>query len=35
MSHDAFISYSRGDGTFVERLDALLRGAGALAFDAG
>jgi hypothetical protein len=28
MSHDAFISYSRGDGAFVERLDALLRGAG-------
>jgi len=28
MSHDVFISYSRGDGSFVERLDALLRGAG-------
>ena len=28
MSHDMFISYSRGDGGFVERLDALLTGAG-------
>jgi hypothetical protein len=28
MSYDVFISYSRGDGAFVERLDALLTGAG-------
>jgi len=28
MGHDVFISYSRGDGVIVERLDALLRGAG-------
>jgi hypothetical protein len=28
VRHDMFISYSRGDGAFVERLDALLRDAG-------
>jgi hypothetical protein len=28
MSHDLFISYSRGDGGFVERLNALLTNAG-------
>jgi len=28
METEVFISYSRGDGTFVERLDGLLKGAG-------
>lgn len=28
MSHDVFISYSREDGAFVQRLDALLTSAG-------